>query len=375
MNMASNFDEDSVESRHQKSDSEDSSSGFSESDSETASESGSSSGNEAVRHTTAKICKSYNHGRCHYGDKCWNLHICLHYAKGNCHYGAGCRLNHITSSSSSPRQSELPGRKNHGRRRRRSRSPSPVENDGDNERPYRWQLDIGRGWEDVAHDYILEAQYSRPNTKGIKIYNTSAGAISIDFTKMRVLKKTNIRVRRKGSEQTEWLWWYQGDQGWYRYGEKGSKGKASPLQSSKLEQEYQKNRKGSVQFSVDSTNYEVNFRGMSQKNLSTGHSRRVRRRPKYEPQSGVELSLKFKNLMTPPNKAPIWQFEGKSGGNWHTFKNSGGCSVSSADIERCYKQQQKTMTFSVNGDTYILDFSRMNQVNQRTNAKRKIQRV
>ncbi|XP_051974815.1 uncharacterized protein LOC127637671 [Xyrauchen texanus] len=371
MNMASNYEEDLVESRHQMSDSEDSSSGFSDSDSdsETASDSGSSSGNEAVRHTTAKICKSYNHGCCHYGDKCWNLHICLHHAKGNCRYGARCRLNH-KSSSSSPRQSERPGRKNHGR----IQSPSPVENDGDDDRPYRWQLDIGRGWEDIVHDYILEAQYSRPNTKGIKIYNTRAGAISIDFTKMRVLKKTNIRVRRKDSGQTEWLWWCQDDQGWCRYGEKGSKGKASTLQSSKLEQEYQKNRKGSVQFSIDSTKYEVNFRGMSQKNVSTGHSRRVRRCPKYEPQSGDGLSLKFKNLMAPPNKTPMWQFEGKSG-NWHTFKISGGCSVSSADIERCYKQQQKTMTFSVNGDTYILDFSRMNQVNQRTNAKRKIQRV
>ncbi|XP_051547251.1 protein mono-ADP-ribosyltransferase PARP12-like isoform X2 [Myxocyprinus asiaticus] len=280
--MASNWDECTGESRHQKSDSEESSTSFSGADSD----SGSSSGNEA-RHTTAKVCKNYNSGRCHYGDKCWDQHICIHHLKGFCRYGTGCRLNHKQISSSSPRQSERPGRKSHGRQRRRSRSPSPVESDGDSDRPYRWQLDMGKGWEDIANNYVIEAQYSCPNTKGIKIYNTCAGAISIDFTKMRVLKKSNIKVRRKGSRQTEWLWWYRGDQSWSCYGEKGSKGKASPLQSSKLEREYQNNRKGSVQFNIDSTTYEVNFRGMFQKNVSTGHIRRVRRRPKYDPQSGV----------------------------------------------------------------------------------------
>ncbi|XP_051977046.1 protein mono-ADP-ribosyltransferase PARP12 [Xyrauchen texanus] len=369
--MASNWDEYNGESRYQNSDSEESSTSLSS----TVSDSGtdSDSGNEA-RHNTAKVCKYYNNGHCRYGDKCWDLHICIHHSKGICRYGAGCRLNHKQSSSSSPRQSERPGRKSHRRQRRRSRSPSPVESDGDSDRPYRWQLALETGWMDIAHDYVLEAQYSCPNTKGIKLYNTCFGAISIDFTKMRVLKKSNIKVRRKGSRQTEWLWWYRGDQSWCSYGEKGSKGKASPLQSSKLEREYQKDRKGSVQFNIDSTTYEVNFRGMVQKNLSTGHIRRVRRRPKYEPQSEVGLSSKFKNLMAPPNKVHMWQFEGRSGGNWHTFKKS-GCSVSSADIERCYQQQQKSMTFTVNDDTYVLDFSRMNQVNQRTNAKRNVRRV
>ncbi len=36
-----------------------------------------------------------------------------------------------------------------------------------------------------------------------------------------------------------------------------------------------------------------------------------------------------------------------------------GCSVSSADIEQCYQQNQATMTFTVNGDTYTLDIASM----------------
>lgn len=37
---------------------------------------------------------------------------------------------------------------------------------------------------------------------------------------MRVLKKRKIRVRRLGSQQTKWLWYYKGRKRWYQYGEK-----------------------------------------------------------------------------------------------------------------------------------------------------------
>lgn len=47
-------------------------------------------------------------------------------------------------------------------------------------------------------------------------------AISIDFPKMRVLRKTNIKVRRMSSKDTEWLWYYRGDHSWYQYGDKVS---------------------------------------------------------------------------------------------------------------------------------------------------------
>ncbi|RXN05149.1 poly [ADP-ribose] polymerase 12-like isoform X1 [Labeo rohita] len=227
--------------------------------------------------------------------------------------------------------------------------------------PYRWQLKIGKGWENIANDHILEAQYSLPNTKGIKIYNTRAGAISIDFTKMRVLQKTNIKVRRMSSRDTEWLWYYRGDQSWCQYGEKG---KASPIQSSQLEAAYQNNRRGSVKFTIDSTQYEISFKDMCQRNLSTGRKRRVRRRPKYVPSEGEGLrgiASQLKSILSPPtnsnNKTPEWQFKGRNGEKWYTFKNRGGCSVSSADIEKFYQQNQATMTFTVNNDTYTLDFA------------------
>ncbi|XP_026065738.1 poly [ADP-ribose] polymerase 12 [Carassius auratus] len=367
MKMASNYQEDSDEGSNLQSSESCAEYSDSDTDSEAASdsESGSGSDNEEDPQTSSKrrVCKYYNRGRCSYGDKCRNEHICSDFLKDSCRFGAGCRLNHNVQSSSA-------------RQGRRRSKPSSAETEIDEEfdGPYKWQLNIGKGWKNISNDHILEAQYSLPNTKGIKIFNTQAGVISIDFTKMRVLKKTNIKVRRMSAKDTEWLWYYRGDHCWYQYGEKG---KASPIQSSELEKEYQKNRRGSVNFTVDSTQYEIGFKEMRQSNLSTGRKRRVRRRPKYEPPQNAGLrgiTSQLKNMFSPSsNKAPEWQFKGKS--QWYTFHKTGGCSVSSADIESCFQQNQTKMNFTVNGDSYTLDFAKMSQVNQRTKTERKIRRV
>ncbi|XP_030629603.1 protein mono-ADP-ribosyltransferase PARP12 [Chanos chanos] len=305
-----------------------------------------------------KPCEYYNNGNCRFGKKCRDLHVCKYFLKGSCRYGAACRLKH-TQSGSNQGGANHSGNSRRRRGHRRRSSSSSSESDEDSGRPYRWQLDLGNGWEDVANDYILEAQYSRPNTRGITIYNTPCGAITIDFTKMRIKKKTNLRVRRKGSSQTEWIWYYCGDNGWYYYGQKG---KASPIQSSDLESAFQTNPRGSKTFNVDSTTYEIKFKDMSQRNLSTGHRRRVVRRPKYD-------------CAKDGGKVPQWQFGGKNS-RWHTFKRTHGCTVSSADIEAAYQQNPNgCMNFTVGGQPYKLDFSNMTQTNLSTNKTRRIQRV
>nr|XP_055047258.1 protein mono-ADP-ribosyltransferase PARP12 [Misgurnus anguillicaudatus] len=335
----------------------------------------SDSSDKAVATTRAafkrKICRYYNDGHCRNGNRCQYEHICKNHVEGSCPLGIGCPLKHSSASNASPQPNEHPDRESHGRRQRRNSSPVSADDEEDDDRPYRWQLNLGDGWQDVSNDFVLEAQYSRPEAKGINIYNTPAGVISIDFNKMRVLTKTNIKVRRKGSKQNEWLWYYRGKNKWHQFGVKRSKGKSNGIQSSRLEKEYQKHKKGSFQFAVDSNTFEISFKGMYQKSLSTGQKRRVRRRPKYDPSKAVASTLpfSFRDLM-----ASVWQFEGR-GGKWHTFKKMNGCSVSSDDIEGCYQSKQKTMTFTVNGDPYTLDFSRMNQVNHRTNARRKIRRT
>ncbi|KAK3544631.1 hypothetical protein QTP86_019126 [Hemibagrus guttatus] len=320
-----------------------------------------------------QACIYYNKGHCRNGVMCRDLHVCKYFLKGCCRYGNSCKLNHVMNSNQE--------RRGRGKRtpRYRERSRSSSSDDMDSSKPYRWQLNLGKAWEDVANDYILEAQFSRPNTKGIRIYNTPCGALSIDFTRMCILKKTNLRVRRKGSRHCNWLWYYEGNHGWHEYGKKDAQGNVSPVSSSKLESEFQNNRRGTVHFTINSTNYEIGFKEMCQKNLSTGHRRRIRRRPKYVPpqDGGVRAVTNMLKTTWPSSskKTPLWQFSGR-GGNWHNFTQGGYCTVTSADIEAEYQRNpQGSINFTVNGDQYILDLSRMTQSNQKTQATRNIRRV
>ncbi|XP_029617495.1 protein mono-ADP-ribosyltransferase PARP12 [Salmo trutta] len=367
-------------------------------------------------------CRYYNSGCCRDGKRCHYRHVCKYALRGNCRYGAKCLLKHPSSSSDrngggerrDRRRSSSGGRGGGGRERRRSssggrggggrerrRSSSGGRGGGGRERrrsssggrgrdrarersssreaqrvfsgPYKWQLEDGHGWKDIANDHILEAQYSQPNNKGINIYNTPYGAVSIDFKAMRVRGKKNLRVRRLDGQQTEWIWFYSTSKGWTKYGEKDSKGNPGPIQSSEIEKKFQGNRNGSLTFNIGSDIFEIRFRQMRQ--VSGKRKRRVVRRPKYQPpQSGNligRVTSAFQRVKMSPvgqSESPEWQFGGKSG-RWHTFKDS-------ADIEHQYQQDFKgCMSYTVNGQTYKLDFSAMKQTNQSTRVTRNIRRV
>ncbi|XP_053506794.1 protein mono-ADP-ribosyltransferase PARP12 isoform X1 [Ictalurus furcatus] len=350
---------------------------FSDSDTNSQSESDSDSASPQKQ-----ACRYYNKGHCRNGKQCPDLHVCKYFLKGNCRYGASCRLSHNLNSDrpSAQKNRERRSRDRTTQRYREHSRSSSSDSDTDSSKPYRWQLNLGSGWVDVENDYVLEAQFSRPNTKGIRIFNTPCGALSIDFTRMRILKKGNLRVRRKGSKYSEWLWYYRGNHGWYQFGKKDAQGSVSPVNSSRLESEFKKNSCGTVQFTINSTDYEIRFKDMCQKNLSTSHKRRIRRRPKYvSPQvGGVNIVTNmFKTMSTSsPTKTPLWQFSGR-GGNWHSFKPRGSsCTLSSADIEAEFQRNpQGSMHFTVNGEQYMLDFAQMIQTSLKTQATRNIRRV
>eukprot|EP00063_Salmo_salar_P088006 XP_014062841.1 PREDICTED: poly [ADP-ribose] polymerase 12-like [Salmo salar] len=343
-------------------------------------------------------CRYYNSGCCRDGKRCHYRHVCKYALRGNRRYGAKCLLKHPSSSSDrnggggrrdrrsgrERRRSSSGGRGGGGRERRRSSSGGRG---GDRARersssreaqrvfsgPYKWQLEDGHSWKDIANDHILEAQYSQPNNKGINIYNTPFGAVCIDFKAMRVRGKKNLRVRRLDGQQTDWIWFYSTSKGWTKYGEKDSKGNPGPIQSSEIEKKFQGNHNGSLTFNIGSDIFEIQFRQMRQ--VGGKRKRKVVRRPNYQPpQSGNligRVTSAFQRVKMSPvgqSESPEWQFGGKSG-RWHTFKDS-------ADIEHQYQQDfNGSMSYTVNGQAYKLDFSAMKQTNQSTRVMRNIRRV
>ncbi|XP_070997556.1 protein mono-ADP-ribosyltransferase PARP12 isoform X1 [Oncorhynchus clarkii lewisi] len=372
----------------------------SESNSESsATEEESDSDAAGTRQDQEEPCRYYNSGHCRDGKRCHYLHVCKYALRGNCRYGAKCRLKHLSSSSDSDggsgrrerRRSLSGGRRGGGRRERRRSSSGGRGGGGRKDRrkslsggrgggaqrdisgPYKWQLEDEHGWKDIANDHILEGQYSQPNIKGINIYNTPYGKVSIDFKAMRVRGKNNLRVRRLDGQQTEWVWFYSSSKGWTKYGEKDSKGNSGPIQSSEIEKKFQLNRNGSLTFNIGSDIFEIRFRQMRQ--VSGKRKRKVVRRPKYQPpQSGNligRVTSAFQRVKMSPagqSESPEWQYGGKSG-RWHTFEKS-------ADIEDQYqKDLNGSMSLTVNRQAYKLDFSAMKQTNQSTRATRNIRRV
>ncbi|XP_029318244.1 uncharacterized protein LOC115028539 isoform X2 [Cottoperca gobio] len=340
-----------------------------ESDSSDESDTDGSSDEEAECQSKGKEpCKFYNSGKCQDGDKCSYLHVCKYALKGNCRKGSKCNLKH-------PRG----GRQSSSGRRRTSdgsTSPGPKLTDG---RRHQWQLNDGQVWLDVANDHVIEAQYSLPHTKSIQIYNTPYGAVSIDFKRMSVYRKS-LKVRRLDDGKTSWIWYCTLSRKWIKYGDKDSKGKVSPVKSSDIEAKFQSNPASSFSFNIGADTCEIKFKEMQQ--VTAQGKRKVSRRPLYQQQpAGAAVSQAtsaFQNLSVSA-RAPQWQFEGGSGA-WHEYKRRRGtsteCSTTSDAIETNYQRNTNgSMTFKVNAHSYKLDFTAMIQTNLKTNQSRKIRRV
>ncbi|XP_040885590.1 uncharacterized protein si:ch211-244b2.4 isoform X2 [Toxotes jaculatrix] len=349
-----------------KSDSE-ASNAFTDSDVSDASSSDADSDSEPDCQSTAKEpCEYYNKGHCRDADRCPNLHICKNALKGNCPYGSKCKLNH-------PRGGRRSSREDRGAADR-SMSSEHNFNCG---QCYQWQLKDGDDWKSIDNDHIIEAQYCLPHTKGIKIYNTQYGAVSIDFNKMKVYGK-QLRVRRLDDGNTLWIWYCTLRRKWVKYGDKGSKGNRIPVKNSDIEAKFQCDPSSSFSFNIGAKTLKIDFREMKQ--VSDRRKRRVTRRPLYRQKTGAGVSQAASALQSVSlGTKPQWQFEG-SNRTWHNFKHTRGstpeCSVTSDDIEMQYQQNpQSSMVFKVKGEPYKLDFKAMNQTNLRTKRSRKVRRV
>lgn len=253
---------------------------------------------------------------------------------------------------------------------------------------FEWQLFNGQQWVSIANDFVIETHYCQPGAKGITINLLNMGALNIDFDEMTVDGPLrNISIRRNTllspNQKQEVGWYYKDNHRWCEYGSQGFGGRTSSIGSDFIEQQYNSNPSGSVQFTAGNLTYNVDFIAMTQKNLSTHVSRKVRRRPKfnaivtcdssYQNSSPILASLSA-NPTNSSLSGTIWEFMGDEG-IWTEYQKP-GCSLDSTEIERLYQlNPQCQVSFTVRRFSYTLYFGGMYQVNNKYGTKRAVRRI
>ncbi|KAJ8262005.1 hypothetical protein GJAV_G00161010 [Gymnothorax javanicus] len=247
-------------------------------------------------------------------------------------------------------------------------------------RHYQWQLYDGQRWIRINNDHVIEAHYCQPGAKGIKIFTEERGPIFIDFDNMEVLAS---QVRRQtflaDDEVEEKGWYYFDNRCWYEYGSQGSSSCRSSVTSSDLELQYTSHQ-SNIRFTVGNGSYSLDFRAMTQTNLTTGVQRRVRRRPK------LNSRIKSHSPAGPFQALPSQQTTPNTGGGWKwQFQDNEGvwteyslpnCSVDSDGIERLYQSNPHgQVPFTAGRFSYTLNFQGMFQTNNRTGTQRSVKRV
>uniref|UniRef100_A0A3Q3A7L4 Si:ch211-244b2.3 n=3 Tax=Kryptolebias marmoratus TaxID=37003 RepID=A0A3Q3A7L4_KRYMA len=244
---------------------------------------------------------------------------------------------------------------------------------------YEWQLLSGIQWLRIDNDHVIESHYCQPGAKGITI-NTNLGQVFIDFDTLQT-NNPALRVQRLSflpQGLTEDMgWYYKDDSLWREYGAQNSGMVTSSISSKDIEHHFSQNAQGALQFTVGSAGYSLDFSTMTQRNLTTGLCRNVRRRPKFTANSAGLRSpfvVPLSSSSQLPGQTFKWEFMGDEG-QWFEYQ-AYACSLDSAAIERQYQlNQQGQLNFRINRFSYTLDFASMSQINNEIGTTRAVRRT
>ncbi|MFT7806239.1 uncharacterized protein LOC105020396 [Arapaima gigas] len=249
---------------------------------------------------------------------------------------------------------------------------------------FRWWL-----WDGEQHLYIdnglvIEAHYCQPGAKGIQLFTSSCGQIYIDFDKMEI-QGSHFSVHRQtilsSDEKEEIGWYYKDNRRWYEYGTQGSAGVRSSVNSGDIEQEYNRCPEGTVHFTTGSMSYSIDFTAMTQRNLTTGMTRQVRRRPKFNcvikvnaSQTTLSNRVQLSDSLPSADQDWKWQFLGANA-RWTDYSST-DCSLNSDMIEKLYQQNpHHQLKFTAGRFSYTLDLTGMCQTNNATGTRRPVRRI
>ncbi|NXY72582.1 PAR12 polymerase, partial [Glareola pratincola] len=170
--------------------------------------------------------------------------------------------------------------------------------------PYRWQLYNGITWCDLSMMEEIEKAYCDPKNSSIADKNINFETMTCCSSSLRRLCTPSSVTKPTFVLTTQWIWYWKNDQGqWIEYGEQEEKNNVNAPSSAIIENLYLADPHATISFQAGLHHYQLNFKEMTQTNISYKTRRQVRRRPKFVSSEDVQKIKKGQRDSSIPNQA------------------------------------------------------------------------
>ncbi|KAM6291207.1 protein mono-ADP-ribosyltransferase PARP12-like isoform 1-T1 [Porphyrio hochstetteri] len=170
--------------------------------------------------------------------------------------------------------------------------------------PYRWQIHDGITWNDVAMMEEIEKAYCDPQTTRLASQNINFQTMTCSSSSLRRLSTPSSVTKPLFELTTKWIWYWKNDQGqWIEYGKQGEGSSVNSPSSDVIENLYLADPGATIPFQAGSQHYNLNFKEMTQTNISFKTKRQVCRRPKFVSSEEVQKIKKGQRDSSIPNQA------------------------------------------------------------------------
>ncbi|XP_075363924.1 protein mono-ADP-ribosyltransferase PARP12-like [Mycteria americana] len=170
--------------------------------------------------------------------------------------------------------------------------------------PYRWQVYDGVKWNDLSMMEEIEKAYCDPKNNSMADKNINFQTMTCCSSSLRRLSTPSSVTKPTFVLTTQWIWYWQNDQGqWIEYGQQGEGDSVNSPSSDMIENLYLADPDNTISFQAGLHLYQLSFKEMTQTNKSFKTRRRVCRRPKFVSSEDVQKIKKGQRDSSIPSQA------------------------------------------------------------------------
>ncbi|NXD42245.1 PAR12 polymerase, partial [Copsychus sechellarum] len=155
--------------------------------------------------------------------------------------------------------------------------------------PYKWEIHDGLLWHELSMMEEIEKAYCDPKNSSLQSRNINFQTMTCSSSLVRRLSTPSSVTKPTFLLTTQWIWYWKNNQDkWIEYGEQEEGNSVTAPSSAIIENLYQADPCAVVPFQAGQHQYELNFKEMTQTNITFKTKRQVCRRPKFVSSEDVQ---------------------------------------------------------------------------------------